>query len=832
MVAIFMTLLNLLVIWSFIWNCQPITAGQEDLASLSSGAKATRDSESSWVTRLAEAPRSTVINPSEVGIDPERLAHLEPIVQEAIKRNQIPGAVILVLRQGKICYRKSFGFRSREPTATPMTVDALFDLASLTKPIATATSLMILLEQGKLRLADRVAEYLPEFGQNGKDPITIAQLLLHTSGLMADNALEDYQEGPKKALERIYQLNPQSPPDSRFTYSDVGYIVLGQLVEKVSDHRLDDFARRHIFGPLGMRDTSFKPAGQSIERAAPTEQRDGHWMQGEVHDPRAFLLGGVAGHAGLFSTADDLAVYAQMLLNQGEFRGRRILSPATVRLMITPRRVPNGWRALGWDVQTAFSSNRGELFAFGSFGHTGFTGTSIWIDPSSQTAVIFLSNRVHPQAKSNINRLRGQVATLAAASIVRAPYPKARSETPEVSQDFGTLQRNERRNVQNGIDVLKRENYRALQGRHVGLVTNHTGVDRQGNRTIDLLQQAPEVKLVAIFSPEHGIAGQVETAVADTKDGKTELPIYSLFGKRQRPTVEQLRNIDTLVYDIQDVGCRFYTYLTTLGYILETAAEHRLKVVVLDRPNPIGGEAIEGPVLDRKLESFTAYHSIPVRHGMTVGELAGLFNRERSINADLEVIRMEGWRRPLLFDQTGLIWINPSPNMRNLTAALLYPGIGLLETTNLSVGRGTDRPFEIIGAPWLDGRRLAEALAEVPMEKLSKSQNTSALLKSVRFVPTRFTPTSSIYAGQECGGLQIFIDDWSSFSSVSTGLTIACELHRLYPKDWKAAGYQRLLAHPTTYQALMRGESPEQIRRAQQTELEEFLGIKKKYLLY
>jgi uncharacterized protein YbbC (DUF1343 family) len=696
-----------------------------------------------------------------------------------------------------------------------MTVDTVFDLASLTKPIVTATSLMILVEQGKLHLHDRVVEHLPEFGQHGKEKVTVEQLLLHTSGLAADNPVEDYQDSPKKALERIYALDLQSEPGSKFTYSDVGYIVLGQLMERRSGETLDEFSRRHIFEPLGMRDTAFKPTGRLAERAAPTEQRSGRWMRGEVHDPRAFLLGGVAGHAGLFSTADDLAVCAQMLLNCGEFQGRRILSPATVQLMTTPRPVIDGWRALEWDMHTSFSSNRGELFPFGSFGHTGFTGTSIWIDPSSQTAVIFLSNRVHPQVKGSINRLRGQVATVVAASIVAPPFPMARKGLAHV----------ERRAVQTGVDVLKRDEFRLLRGRHVGLVTNQTGVDRQGNRTIDLLHQARGVKLVAIFSPEHGITGQSDRAVTDAQDEKTGLPIYSLYGERQRPVPEQLRNIDTLVYDIQDIGCRFYTYLTTLGYILEAAAEHKLKVVVLDRPNPIGGEIIEGPVLDRKLESFTGYHALPIRHGMTVGELAGLFNRERSINADLQVVRMEGWQRPFLFDQTGLVWINPSPNMRSLTAALLYPGTGLLETTNLSVGRGTDRPFELIGAPWLDGQVLAEALAKA-------RTRTSEVSRPVRFVPTRFTPTSSTYAGKECGGVQIYLDDWNGFSSLSIGLTIACELRRLYPNDWKTTGYQKLLAHPPTYEALTRGDSPELIRRLWQTEIEAFLKIRRKYLLY
>jgi uncharacterized protein YbbC (DUF1343 family) len=518
-------------------------------------------------------------------------------------------------------------------------------------------------------------------------------------------------------------------------------------------------------------------------------------MRGEVHDPRAYLLGGVAGHAGLFSTADDLAVFAQMILNRGSYAGKRILKAETVRLMTTPRPVPGGQRALGWDVRTAFSSNRGDGFSESSFGHTGFTGTSIWIDPPSETAVIFLSNRVHPVAKTSINRLRGRVASLVAASI-RKPA-----------------------GVLNGIDVLERDGFGKLKGRRVGLVTNHTGVDRDGRSTIDLLHQAEGVKLVALFSPEHGIRGAVDRSVPDGKDDKTGLPVYSLYGKRKRPTKEQLQGIDTLVYDIQDIGCRFYTYLTTLGYILETAAEHKLKVVVLDRPNPIGGLVVEGPVLDKKLESFVGYHSLPIRHGMTLGELARLFNAERKIGADLEVIAVEGWHRADLFDRTSLVWINPSPNMRTLAAALLYPGVGLLETTNVSVGRGTDRPFEVLGAPWLDGRRLAASLA-------------GAHLPGVRFVPTRFTPASSVHAGKECGGVQIFIDDWKQFQSLPVGLTIACHLRKLYPEEWQAKRYGVLLAHPPTLEALQRGDAPEQIVKSWQPELERFRKVRKEYLLY
>lgn len=375
------------------------------------------------------------------------------------------------------------------------------------------------------------------------------------------------------------------------------------------------------------------------------------------------------------------------------------------------------------------------------------------------------------------------------------------------------------RTVLCGIDVLKQEEFRSLKGRQIGLVTNHTGRDRDGNSTIDLLHTAPGVKLLALFSPEHGLRGLLDEPVPDGKDPKTGLPVHSLYGKTRRPTAEQLKGLDTLVFDIQDIGCRFYTYSTTLGYVLETAAAHKLKVIVLDRPNPIGGQAVEGPILERKLESFVGYHPLPVRHGMTLGELALLWNKERKINAELEVVKVKGWSRGDLFDRTGLEWISPSPNMRSLPAALLYPGIGLLETTNVSVGRGTDRPFELIGAPWIKGRELAAALARRD-------------LPGVRFLPIRFTPASSTHRGKECGGVQIYLDDWSRFASLPVGLAVACELKRLYPKDWQSKGYGRLLGHPPSLQMLEAGESAEAIQKAWQPELETFLGVRKGYLLY
>src|SRR5262245_59171830 len=323
--------------------------------------------------------------PADVGMEsPAR--GIAAAVDEGLKAGNAPGAVVVVVRKGKVVHRGVYGSRALKPAKEAMTGDTVFDLASLTKPMATATSVMVLLEKGKLRLADPASKHLPEFKGHGKEKVTVEQLLQHTSGLIADNPLADYKAGRKKAWEKICELRLVAPPGERFVYSDVGFIVLGELVERLSGEALDAIARKNGFAPLGMDDTTFKPGKALAARAAPTQREGERWLRGEVHDPRARLLGGVAGHAGLFSTADDVAVFAQMLLGGGTYGGKRVLSAATVRLMTTPRRVPRGLRALGWDVRTSYSGNRGELF--GGFGHTGFTGTSLWVDPDAQTAVV------------------------------------------------------------------------------------------------------------------------------------------------------------------------------------------------------------------------------------------------------------------------------------------------------------------------------------------------------------------------------------------------------------------------------------------------------------
>ena len=364
------------------------------------------------------SPTSRTYVYREDTIDRSRLKHIDTAPETAIKRGDCPGVVVLVVHNDEIVYRKAFGTRSLQPDKVPMAVDTVFDLASLTKPIATATSAFVLVEQGKLRLSEKVGTYWPDFAANKKGDVTIEHLLLHTSGLTADNALADYKDGKADAMKKIAALPLEAVPGTRFRYSDVGFIVLGEVIEKVSGKPLDEFARTNVFEPLGMKDTNYKPEKELRSRIAPTARRDGNWLVGEVHDPRSAAMGGVAGHAGLFASADDLARFARMLLRNGELDGKRILSPLGVRLLTTPVPIPGGQRSRGWDVDTGYSAPRGDLFPRGEgFGHTGFTGTSIWIDPPSKTAII-LTNRVHISEKAS-HLLRREIANIVAGQLAR-----------------------------------------------------------------------------------------------------------------------------------------------------------------------------------------------------------------------------------------------------------------------------------------------------------------------------------------------------------------------------------------------------------------------------
>ncbi len=750
-------------------------------------------------------------------LDRARLVLLDTLVEDAIRDGRLPGAVVVVGHAGEIVYERAFGARAVDGPPEAMTPDTIFDLASLTKVVATTTSVMILVEEGRLRLRDRVATYLPEFSSHGKDRITIEHLLTHVSGLRPDLPLEEVFEGADTAIARAADEVPEAGPGERFVYSDINFFVLGEIVRRVTGQTLDQFARDRIFRPLGMRDTGFNPPASLRPRIAPTEPcaplawpcgGDGAVMlRGRVHDPTARRMGGVAGHAGLFSTAGDLARFCRMLLGAGTLDDVRILAPLTVARMTrvsTPPQMADR-RGLGWDLDSRFSSNRGDLFSFGSYGHTGFTGTSLWLDPASDTFVVFLSSRLHPTGAGDVTALRGRVATVVASAV-----------SGDLAGDAGALVETP---VWTGLDVLREAGFEPLMGARVGLVTNQTGRARDGATTIDLLAAAPGVELVALFSPEHGIRGVMDGPVSSSRDTRTGLPIHSLYGDTRRPTAEMLQGLDTLVVDLQDVGARFYTYATTMAYLLEAAAARGLRVMVLDRPNPIGGVDVEGPILDESSTGFTGYFPSPVRHGLTLGELARLFNTERGIGAELEVVAMRGWQRETWFDQTGLRWVDPSPNMRNLHQALLYPGIGAIEGSNLSVGRGTDTPFEQIGAPWIDGPELAREL------------NTRRL-PGVRVYPLRFSPSSSRFAGELCEGVFFIVTDRDAVRPVRLGLEVAAALYRLYGDQFDLDAVARLLGSRDTLARIRAGDPPWEIAAGWAEGEAAWRRLRVPYLLY
>lgn len=750
----------------------------------------------------AQSPAAIpVISPQSAGFDAARLSVIEEVVQEGLSQSKMPGCVVVVGCRAGVVYRGAWGFRQTVPQQQPMELSTVFDLASLTKPIATATSVMLLVQQGKIALEAPASTYWPEFAQQGKDRILIRHLLTHTAGLIADNSINDYAGTPDESMAKIAALKPVAAPGEQFVYSDVGFLVLGRIVQLVSGKNVDQFSRESIFQPLGMTETGYLPDPALQARAAVTEQRQDRWMQGEVHDPRAYALQGIAGHAGLFSTADDLSRYAVMMLNRGSLGAVQVLQPETWTLMTTPVDVPRGRRALGWDSRTGYSSNRGDLMTSAAFGHGGFTGTGIWIDPLADLFVIFLSNRVHPDGKGLVNPLIGRIGTIAAGARRAVPVRSTAA-------------------VLNGIDVLQRDGFAALQGRKVGLITNQTGLNRDGVSTVRLLHEAKGVQLKALFSPEHGLEGRLDIPkIGDQQDATTGLKVFSLYGETRTPTKESLQEVDTLVFDIQDIGCRFYTYLSTMGNAMQAAADHGVRFVVLDRVNPVGGVSVAGPVLDDGDQSFVGYHTIPVRHGMTAGELARMFRSEKNINLDLQVIRVEGWRREQLYDETGLTWTNPSPNMRTLNQALLYPGVGLVEMTNVSVGRGTDTPFEIVGAPWIKERRLAEHL-------------NAAGLPGIRFVPVRFTPLAAKFPNEICGGVQLIITDRQSVDPLATGIQLMCSLQALHAADWQTKNLNRLLSSAKVRDAVLAGRDRVEIQRLWTEELAQFEQRRQQFLVY
>ena len=774
---------------------------------------------------------------------PPNFLQEDRILYAAVEDRQIPGAVLIVGHHGKVVYRHSYGSRSLEPVLERMTLDTIFDMASLTKPLITATAVMQLYEQGMLSPNDPVSLYLPDFSANGKQDITIRQLLTHYSGLPPDLSLTDPWEGKQEAYTRAFAVKPIHPPGVQFVYSDINFIVLGALVEKISGLTLDQYARRFIIAPLGLTHTSYLPPASWIPKIAPTQYDLGGMLRGVVHDPTSRRMGGVAGHAGLFSTADDMAVYAQNLLDRLAGRPSHFpLSRIVLQKMTAPQQPATGTalRGFGWDIDSPYSSNRGTLFPVGSFGHTGFTGTSLWIDPASDSYVVLLTNSVHPNGPKSITALRAKVADAAALALsIHADSNTLAANITGYNESLVGMRRSPARNgeVRTGIDVLEADQFKELaelaathgNKLRLGLLTNQTGIDAQGRRTIDVLahdapQAIPGLVLTTLFSPEHGIAGSFDQpGVPSTVDPATNLPVISLYGAtdaERRPSLDTLRALDAVVIDLQDAGVRFYTYETVLGYFLEAAAQTGTQIIVLDRPNPITGSFVQGPLSDPGKESYVDYMPIPVRHGMTIGELARYFNQQRHLNAPLTVIPMQGWQRGDWFDSTGLTWINPSPNLRDLEEATLYPALGLVESTNISVGRGTDTPFEILCAPWMNARTLAQFLNRRD-------------LPGVRFLPVDFTPQKPYpYAGELCHGVRVLVTDRNALDAPELGLEIASALHHLYPEDFQIEKMKTNLASQSVIDDLIAGHDPQRIAESWRSALDTFEQDRQKALLY
>lgn len=779
---------------------------------------------------------------------------VDRVIEEGIAAGKLPGAVLVVGHGGRVVYERAYGERAVEPRVEAMTTDTIFDMASLTKCLVTTTAVMQLYEQGKVGLDAPVAKYLPEFGVNGKSAVTVRELLTHTSGLPADVKLTDAWSGRAEGARRAMESGIETTPGTAFKYSDINFITLGVLVERISGERLEEYAQRHIFGPLAMTETRYLPPAEWVGRIAPTAYNDdkpmadGRLLRGTVHDPSTRRMGGVAGHAGVFSTAHDVSLFAQGLLDR--LAGRPSAFPlrqGTVELMTTPEqsghlptdlaepvagaavtypsRAGHQVRGLGWDIDSSFSRPRGEVFPIGSFGHTGFTGTSLWMDPGSDTYVVLLANAIHPRGRPPISALRGAVATAVGRALKLYEGRSGQTVSPRVLT---------------GVDVLEATQFGALREaaqRHggrlrMGLLTNQTGLDRAGRRTIDVLKTGAAkavagVELVTLFSPEHGIAGVKDsTEIGNSRDAATGLPVISLYGLKdadRRPKVEDLKRLDAVVVDLQDAGVRFYTYESVLGYFVEAAAKAGIELIVLDRPALIGGVSVQGPMSDAGAESYTDYMPMPVRHGMTMGELARFDNGEKALGAKVAVVPMQGWGRSEFFDETGVPWVNPSPNLRSEEAAVLYPGVAFLEGTDASVGRGTATPFSVFGAAWMKGADVAAAL-------------NARAIAGVRFEAARLAVAEDgnryPFHGQTVDGVRAVVMDRLALDSPEMGVELIAVLRQMYPEQFGWRKASRLIANAATMAAIERGDDPRVIAKGWEAGLKEFEARRAGYLIY
>ncbi|AOJ77335.1 serine hydrolase [Burkholderia ubonensis] len=751
----------------------------------------------------------------------QQAAAIDAAIAAEIADGHLAGAVVVTGDADGARVRVARGARVTGEQAEPMTADTVFDLASLTKPLATAVAIMQLAERGMLGLDMPAAHYWPAFGTNEKAGITIRQLLAHVSGLPAGVSSARALRTRAAVLADVAAMPPVAEPGARVIYSDVNYVALGEIVRRVSHRPLDAWCAEHVFGPLGMTSATFRPAAPLSARVAPTVVRDGRLLRGRVHDPVAAALGGVSGNAGLYSSADDLARFARMLLHGGTLGATRVLSARSVAELETPlpADTPSELHTPGWAVGPPLVANRYRLPPVGALQHLGYTGTALWIDPVTRRFAIVLTSRLYPDETGTAMPLRALVVGIVSSAAAPVTPAQIAARVPPMADALAAAVRPppSRGPVLAGIDVLASSGFAAVAGKRIGLVTNRSGFDRFGRRTADLLAHAPGARLVALFAPEHGLGTDVDDTFGDSVDAATGAVVHSLYGERRTIAPALLADVDVLVVDLQDAGVRFFTYVATLGYALEAGAAAHRPVIVLDRPDPLGADAFGGPVADAGPSTFTRYYALPLAPGMTIGELARLFNDRLQIGATLSVVPLANYARTMRFEDTGLGWVPPSPNLRDATALSLYPDLGLVEGADVSVGRGTATPFGVIGAPWIDARSVADDLR--------------AMRLAATFSPVRFVPTEGPYRGRLCEGVRIERLPGATRPG-EIGLALALALHRRYPARFRIDAIRASVGSREVADMLEAGRSLDDIEALAAAQNAAFAPERAAFLLY
>jgi len=712
-------------------------------------------------------------------------------LKRAVRQSKAPGATAFVGRAGGEKFLTAAeGMRQTTPVSEAATEDTLYDLASLTKQISTTTSVMLLHEDGKLNLDQKVSEFLPI---PGLERYTLRQCITHTAGLAPFKPWQDEIHSPEDIVQRIAALPPSSPAGTQRVYSDLGFILLAQVVGQAAREPIDAFVARRVFKPLGMRRTLFNPPPELRKDCAATENCP--WrkrvLKGEVHDERAFAMGGVAGHAGLFSTAPDLGLFCDALLSG------KILKSATLDDMLKMGQVPFYLgQGIGWWLDPWTSGSNGYLPSRRAFGHTGFTGTSMWLDRDTGIYAVLLSNTVHPRREPRDNT---SLRRTFYDGVMFAHYPKST-------------------NAHNGIDYLPRVDYKPVLGKKMAILTNQAATDMLGRPDLEAFGLEPGVTFKTIYTPEHGLRGQAEAGKSVASEKTGAVPTISLYGKQKRPTKDEFKGVQLFVVDLPDVGSRYYTYMATMKECMAACAESGVPVLVLDRPNPLGGTVLEGPVA-KVFESAVCSAPIPARHGMTLGEIAAFFQQtvfEKS-KLKLEIQNVENWRRELTHPACTLPWTPPSPNLPTFETALAYAGTCLFEGINLNEGRGTETPFLLFGAPWMDNKAVSAAID--PALAAGFTPTTRVYIPK----PIPGKAENPEYKGSVCKGIRLEVTDSDAARPFSLAVGLLAELVKRHrgQLQWKP-NFDVLAGGPWLREQLVAGRSAAEIIAATAAELAAF----------